>query len=157
MQRVKEKSQLKISLGYPANFATVEQIVKGNVSTKDNVELVVERTVIADKNLQGNSKVWNKKGNVIQVQNRADNRKQLEGFIEAFVDMKLSSKNYSKVQKQMFRESLTFMICKVIGMDVRTYCNSSLFDRIVSSGSGNMTNYLKQTFKLFNGLIPYFM
>ena len=147
----------KISLGYPANFATVEQIVKGNVSTKDNAELVVERTVIADKNLQGNSKVWNKKGNVIQVQNRADNRKQLEGFIEAFVDMKLSSKNYSKVQKQMFRESLTFMICKVIGMDVRTYCNSSLFDRIVSSGSGNMTNYLKQTFKLFNGLIPYFM
>lgn len=147
----------RVSLGYPANFATVEQVVKGNVSAKDGAELIVERTVIADKNLQGNSKVWNKQGNRIQIQNRADNRKQLEGFIEAFVDMKLTSKNYSKVQKQMFRESLTFMICKVIGMDVRTYCNSSLFDRIVSSGSGNMSNYLRQTFKLFNGLISYFM
>lgn len=147
----------RISLGYPANLAMVEQAVKGNVQGRDNEDLIVERTVIADKNLQGNSKVWYKQGNVIKLQNRADNRKQLEGFVEAFVDMKLSSKNYSKVQKQMFRESLTFMICKVMGMDVRTYCNSSLFDRIVSSGSSNMTSYLKQTFKLFNGLILYFM
>jgi hypothetical protein len=78
-----------------------------------------------------------------------------EGLIEAFVDMKLKTKNYSKIEKQMYRESLTFMLCKAAGLDVRTYCNSALFERFVKSGS-NVSSYLSKTFKLFNNLLVYF-
>ena len=69
---------------------------------------------------------------------------------------KLNNKNYSKVQKEMFRESLTFMCCKMMGMDVRTYCNSDLFERFIKSGASNISTYLNKSIKLFNALLVYF-
>ena len=146
----------RISLGYPANVNNLENVLKTNVNNIDNQDLIIERTVIPDKKLKGNSKSWSKAGdNCILLQNRADNRKQLEGLIEGFVDMKLSTKNYSKIEKQMYRESLTFMLCKVVGLDVRTYCNSDLFERYVKSGN-NVSSYLSKSFKLLNNLLVYF-
>ena len=145
-----------IHLNVPANVNTLENILRTNVNNMDNVDLMIQRTVIPDKKLKGNSKAWGAGGeNCILLQNRLDNKKQLEGLIEAFVDMKLSSKNYSKIEKQMYRESLTFMLCKTAGLDVRTYCNSELFERYVKSGS-NVSSYLSKTFKLFNSLLVYF-
>lgn len=146
----------KVSLGYPANISAVENVLKSNVQNIDGSDFIIEHTVIPEKDLKGNSKVWNKSNGNLFLQNRADNRKQLEGLIEGFVDIKLSEKNYSTIQKQMFRESLTFMICKTVGLDVRTYCNSDLFDRFVKSGGDNVSTYLNKTFKLYNNLIIYF-
>ena len=147
----------RISLGYPANVSAVEHVLKENIQNIDGADFAVLHTVIPEKSLKGNSKVWGKAGaNQLMLQNRADNRKQLEGLIEGFVDMKLSEKNYNSIQKQMFRESLTFMLCKTVGLDVRTYCYSDLFDRFIKSGGNNVSTYLNKTFKLYNNLIVYF-
>lgn len=154
---VKYIQMSRISLGYPATASSVENVLKSNVQTLDSVDLNVAHTVIPEKALKGNSKVWSKAGAYqLLLQNRADNRKQLEGLIEGFVDIKLSEKNYNTIQKQMFRESLTFMLCKTVGLDVRTYCYSDLFDRFVKSGGENISTYLNKTFKLYNNLIVYF-
>lgn len=146
-----------VNLGYGADVNTLSDILKSNVMKIDGEELNISSSVIVTKDLMGNSKVWSKQGNnCLFIQNRADARKQLEGLIEGFVDFKLSSKNYSKVQKQMFRESLTFMLCRKLGLDVRTYCNSQLFERFIKSGEKNIKNYILKSMKLYDSILIYF-
>ena len=147
----------KITLGYPCSINAVETVLKNNVFNIDGVELQVSKAIIPEKELKGNSRAWTTtSNNQIVLQNRVDNRKQVEALIEGFVYLKLNNKNYSKVQKEMFRESLTFMCCKMMGMDVRTYCNSDLFERFIKSGASNISTYLNKSIKLFNALLVYF-
>ena len=135
---------------------TIEMILKENLRKYDNLDLRIERVIIPEKALMGNSRAWTYKDNCLYIQSRVENRKQIEALVEFFVISKLQSRNYTKVQKQMFKESLIFMYCKTFGLDVRTYCNDELFERFVKSGSKNISDYLNKSFKLYNSLAIYF-
>ena len=145
-------------LNYPSNFDNVRSVLQNNVFEKDGIQFIVEQAIIPEKSLKGKSKAWTSILNShIKIQRRAEDKKQLEALIESFVEMKLLSKNYSKTQKQMYSEALTFMLCKVCDLDVRTYCNSQIFEKFVHSGDANISGYLNRSFKLFDSLLVYFV
>jgi hypothetical protein len=48
------------------------------------------------------------------------------------------------------------MCCKSFGLDVRTYCNNDVFERLVSLSPEQVSSFLSKSFKLYTSLIKYF-
>lgn len=143
-----------IIFNYPANFRDLSSIL----SEKSEGFLNIEEDIISDNKLSGNSKTWYlNSSNKLIIQRRADRIKKVEGLIEGFAFIYLKNKKYSKVQKQMLVETLTFMTCKAFNLDVRTYCMNKNFENLVATSAESKKNYLKLTFTLFNDFIKYFV
>lgn len=81
----------------------------------------------------GNSKAYKdmdiqKVGRAILLNKSEKQSKQLEGLIEAISYRYITLKYGVSTQSSMIAEGITYMICKSIGLDVRTYCLSDKFE-----------------------------
>lgn len=138
------------------NFLALHGTLQNNLQ-KDNIRFKVELTTISDDKLQGKAKNWNLDKDVLKVLRRSGNRKQMEGLIEGFVTYYMKEKKYSKAQKQMLIESVVYMLCKCVNLDVRTYCMGNSFESMIKSGNKVISNYLKTSYNLFEKVRLLFM
>ena len=144
-------------LDYLITYSNVSGVLISNVAEKDSISFVIDVSLIADRDLKGNSKAWNiTKDNILQVSSKVPERKKIEGLIEGFVNLKLKQYNANKVKKQMVVEGVTYLLCKMVGLDVRTYCINNHFENLINSGETNVESYIKSVLKVFKNLYGYF-
>ena len=60
-------------------------------------------------------------------------------------------------EEKMYIESVTYMICKNFGLDVRTYCQDSKFSSLLRSGKYNLSSFVVMTLKLYEKYASYFV
>lgn len=148
-----------IKVDYPAAVSVALCVVKENIYKLSNGldTFNIELTTIPDTKLSGNAKNWSLENhNLLKILRRSENSKSLEGLVEGTITRVFNDKKYSKVQKQMLIETITYMICKLYKLDVRTYCQNKEFEKLVTSDKETLKNYLKLSFKLFNETVLYF-
>lgn len=148
-----------IKVDYPAGVSVALCVVKENIYKISNGldTFNIELTTIPDTKLSGNAKNWYlENSNLLKILRRSENSKSLEGLVEGTVTRILNSKRYNKVQKQMLVETITYMVCKLYKLDVRTYCQNKEFEKLITSDKETLKNYLKLSFKLFNEIVLYF-
>lgn len=112
----------------------------------------IVRGSIPDNEIKGNSKSWGVKDNVLIIINKSDDRKAIEGAIEATITKFIEGSKYSARNKKLVSEGLTYMFAKYYNLDVRTYCQSEMFEKLVSSEK-ETKEYLSAVIKLFNKFI----
>lgn len=90
------------------------------------------------------------------VLNKSDKQeKQLEGLIEAIVHRYTTIKYGVSIQSLMISEGVTYMICKSIGLDVRTYCLSDKFEMLATNDKQSK-NFINISNKIFTEIIRLF-
>lgn len=113
-------------------------------------------TVPKEKGM-GNAKNWmiDEKTNIITVSSSGLERKCIEGIIESFVTIALRHHpTYVGSDGKMLIESVTYMICRKLGLDVRTYCISKDFEHLIESG--NLSLFITKSKRLYDRYIKYF-
>lgn len=126
------------------------------VSQNLGIEYSVVLDRLSDKEVQGNSKSWKIKGNQLSISNKALIQKQIEGIIEGTVTALILNDKSNK-NKKMVAEGVIYMICKVYGLDVRTYCNDANFDKLIMQSFESKQNYIKQCKKMYDYIIKIFI
>lgn len=146
------------TLDYPKNIVTVISVLRDNFENKEGVSPEIIVNTVPEKCLRGNSKSWGHNRNYgIVILRSAEERKKVEGLVEAFVDSKIKNKYGDHKYETMLKETITFMICRKMGLDVRTYCTSKDFDKLVKMTNNKKANYLSKSFKMYDELITYFV
>lgn len=126
----------KMKLGYAGiGFNDLKKSkLKGMSNSKSYVDTVLEA-----------------KGRVIYIDSGQKPEKQLEGLIEALTRMVVSSKYGQTNASAMIGEGVTYIICKNIGLDVRTYCLSEQFEAL-SKDSKQSQIYLKLCKQMYDNM-----
>lgn len=121
------------------------KILPGNreVNNKELIEIIL-RTVRNDLNIgaieigyipankaRGNSKGWATSKGTLIVNGKEREEKILESIIEPIVMVLMMRKFGNSQETLMVSSGVTYMICKRLGLDVRTYCVSDEFERLV--------------------------
>ncbi len=109
-------------------YTKIKHIVHHNLQ----LGKVVEGSVPYEKG-QGNSKAWRiDKGNLVV--NRGENiSKKVEGVLEPVIKILTIRKFKDTPESDMISSGVTYMICKKIGLDVRTYCLTEQYERLVTN------------------------
>ncbi len=107
---------------------------------------------------QGNSKAYIDTnlqiGRVILVNSLDKSEKQLEGVIEAVVRNYMVRKYGDKIQAHMIAEGIVYMLCKAIGLDVRTYCLSDTFETLARDRKQSAT-YVNLCHKVYKEIAEF--
>lgn len=109
---------------------------------------------------KGCSKSWviDRKDNSIVIPKSGENRKQIEGIIESNVTLLLKNKTgLPAYEEKMYIESVTFMICKNFGLDVRTYCQDGRFESLIRESKSNTSSFILKSLKLYEKYAGYFV
>lgn len=146
---VKYMDSCKISLNYLKIYSNLQNALKynfENMGIKYNIIL----TTIPDKDLVTKAKNWcfDKNNNILMLR-RSATAKQLEGLIESSSQLFMKTKNYQNKQRKLYGEAITYMFCKYMNLDVRTYCLDNDFENLVKMSKETKKQYLKIVFDLF--------
>lgn len=140
----------------PLTPPNVVNVLYEKTSNIDGVPFEVQFNTIPEKKITGNAKNWCLvDDNHLVVLSRSQYNKQLEGIIEGFVHSKMKRKNYNKSQKEMLTETLVFMLCRTLNLDVRTYCMNNNFERLCKSQPENISSFMKTAFNLYDKIANY--
>lgn len=105
-------------------------------------------TVVPVANRMGNSKAWGVNNGVLVINRAESDEKKVEAIIEAVTRLVMSKVGTGQ-KIDMVSEGVIFTLCKKNRIDVRTYCQSSVFDEICKSKE-SIKSYLEQVIK-FSG------
>ena len=105
-------------------------------------------TVVPVANRMGNSKAWGVNKGVLVINRAESDEKKVEAIIEAVTRLVMSKVGTGQ-KIDMVSEGVIFTLCKKNRIDVRTYCQSSVFDEICKSKE-SIKSYLEQVIK-FSG------
>ena len=140
----------------PLTPVNLVNVLVERTSNIDGVPFEVQFGTIPEKQIKGNAKNWCLlDDNHLVVLSRSQYNKQLEGVVEGFVNSRMKRKNYNKTQKEMLTETLVFMLCRSLNLDVRTYCMNNNFERLCASNSENISSFMKSAFNLYDKMINY--
>lgn len=104
------------------------------------------------KYLQGNSKGWvASKGKVI-INSKETIEKKLESAIEPIVKVLIIRKYGNSRESDMISSGVTYMICKKLGLDVRSYCLTEEYERIAKN-KGQLKHYFNLCGNNYKGII----
>ncbi len=112
----------------------------------DNAELIAQLIIVARSELnlgtieigdvpiskaRGNSKGWTTLNGMLIVNGKEKEEKILESIIEPIVMVLMMGKFGNSQETSMVSSGVVYMICKRLGLDVRTYCISKDFEELV--------------------------
>lgn len=122
-----------------------------NIAKRNNI-IYFALGIVPDKEVKGNSKVWTMRNGVIVINIKATVEKRIEGAIEALTRLNVSKKYGNTSEADMIASGVAYMICKRVGLDVRTYCLDSRFERLVTNKK-QLESYLNICIKIYNEII----
>lgn len=146
----------RINLGYFVSFGPLYNMLQHNFANMGiNFDIVL--TTIPAKDLVNKSKNWcfDKKNNVLMMRS-SPTVKQLEGLVESSAKLFMNTKNNQNKYRKLYSEGLTYMFCKYLKLDVRTYCIDSDFENLVKQSKELKKQYLKILFNLFGSYVDLF-
>ena len=60
-------------------------------------------------------------------------------------------------EEKMYIESVTFMICKNLGLAVRTYCQDGRFESLIRESKSKTSSFILKSLKLYEKYAGYFV
>lgn len=123
---LKELANTLIKGNLAASTEQVYEFLKVAIHERLRYGAVVEDE-IPRKHLKGKSKSWTSNQGVVVLDSKQSISKRLEGLIEAIVLVKCLSRITNKTHAGMIAEGVTYMICKKLGLDVRSYVDGREF------------------------------
>lgn len=156
LQKYSETFVKKNKLNRYTSLPNLVNSINNKVSQNMGIEYNILFDKLSDKDIQGNSKSWVLRDGALYISNKTSTQKQIEGVIEGTVTALLLNDTNNK-NKKMISEGVIYMICKLYGLDVRTYCNDINFDKLLMKSPESRQNYIKQCKKMYDCLINIFI
>lgn len=113
-------------------YDNIYMALRGVARNQLNLGQVIEGDV-PYKLAQGNSKGWRTQNGMLIIGKKETIEKKLESIIEPIVTILVMRKYKSSSESNMISSGVTYMICKKLGLDVRTYCLTEEYDRLVKN------------------------
>lgn len=137
---------------------TGEKVEYFEITLRQNLILVVRNKLkmgeIVEGNVpynkaRGNSKGWMVKNGTLVISDKESISKQIESIIEPVTLILTSNRLGDSTEAKMIAEGTVYMICKKFGLDVRSYCNTDIYEDLILNES-NTNNYIRLCRDNFN-------
>ena len=147
-------------INYCVTPNSVIDCVTNNLLSDGKEVYNIKYGIIPEGKGKGCSKSWviDRKDNSIVIPKSGESRKQIEGIIESNVTLLLKNKTgLPAYEEKMYIESVTFMICKNLGLDVRTYCQDGRFESLIRESKSKTSSFILKSLKLYEKCAGYFV